>query len=71
MKEGQRPIYVSNMPMPKDEKQYFNLLFDYRDVFAQSYKEMPDLDPKVVVHNLAIRKGISPKISLNGVSVPN
>jgi len=29
------------------------------DVFAWSYKEMPGLDPKVTVHNLAIKKGVS------------
>jgi len=48
------------MLMPEEEKQYFNLLFEYRDVFAWSSKEMPSLDPKVVVHNFAIRKGVSP-----------
>jgi len=47
--------------MPKEEKQYFHLLSEYRDVFAWSYKEMPGLDPKVTVHNLATRKGVSPK----------
>jgi len=30
-------------------------------VFAWSYKEMPGLDPKVVVHRLSIKKGVSPK----------
>ena len=55
------PIYVSTMLMPKEEKQYFHLLFEYRDVFAWSYKEMPGLDLKVAVHNLAIKKGVSPK----------
>ena len=55
------PIYVSTMLMPEEDKQYFRLLSEYRNVFAWSNKEMPGLDPKVTVHNLAIRKGVSPK----------
>ncbi|KAL2505477.1 Ribonuclease H [Abeliophyllum distichum] len=37
----------------KEESKYFNLLQEYKDVFAWSYKEMPGLDPKVAVHHLA------------------
>ena len=59
--EDPRSIYVSTMLMPEEEKKYFHLLSEYRDVFAWSYKEMPGLDPKVAVHNLAIRKGVLPK----------
>ena len=59
-KEDPCPIYVSIMLTPEEEKQYFNLLSEYKDVFAWSYKKMPGLDPKVAVHNLAIRKGVSP-----------
>jgi len=54
-------IYVSDMLMLEEEKEYFKLLFEYRDFFVWSYKKMPGLDPKVTVHNLAIRKGDSPK----------
>jgi len=46
------------MLTPEEEEQYFYLLSEYRDVFAWSYKKMPSLDPKVAVHNLAIRKGV-------------
>jgi len=59
--EDPRPIYVSIMLTPKEEKHYFRLLSEYRDVFAWSYKEMLGLDPKVAVHNFAIKKGVSPK----------
>jgi len=62
MKEDPRLIYVSTMLMPEEEKYYFHLLSEYRDAFTWSYKEKPGLDPKVAVHDLAIRKGISPKI---------
>ena len=30
-------------------------------MFAWTYKEMPSLDPKVTVHNSAIKKAVSPK----------
>jgi len=35
------------MLTPEEEKKYFHLLFEYRDVFAWSYREMPDLDPRL------------------------
>ena len=39
---------------------YIELLSEYKDVFTWSYKEMPELDPKVVVHNLAVKRGVRP-----------
>ena len=49
------------MLTPKEEKQYFHLLPEYRVAFAWSYKEIPGLDPKVAIDNLAIRKVVLPK----------
>jgi len=46
---------------PKEEEEYFELLSKYKDVLAWSYKEMPRLDPKVAVHHLSIKKGVSQK----------
>ena len=40
-----------------EEIAYMDLLKEYRDVFAWSYKEMPGLDPKVAVHQLAVKNG--------------
>jgi len=54
-----------------EEKEYFNLLSKYRDVFAWSYKEMLGLDSKFVVHHFAIMKGVSPENSLSGVFIPS
>jgi len=47
--------------MQEEEKEYFDLLLEYKDVFAWSYKEMLGLDLKVAVHRLSIKKGASPK----------
>ena len=56
--ENPRPIYVSMFLSPSEEKSYFELLLGYKDVFAWSYKEMPGLDPKVVVHQLMAKHGV-------------
>ena len=48
--ENPRPIYVTMLLSHSEEKSYFELFLDYKDVFAWSYKEMPGLDPKVAVH---------------------
>nr|GMD39427.1 uncharacterized protein LOC109192688 [Ipomoea batatas] len=42
------------------EEIYVALLKKYIDVFAWTYKEMPGLDPKVVVHCLAVKKSCRP-----------
>jgi len=59
--EEPRPIYVSSALTLEEEKQYLELLSEFKDVFAWSYKEMPGLDPKVAVHRLSVKKSISPK----------
>ena len=58
--ENLRPINVSMFLSPSEEKSYFELLLDYKDVFAWSYKEMPGLDPKVAVHQLMGKHGVRP-----------
>ncbi|XP_074266516.1 uncharacterized protein LOC141589791 [Silene latifolia] len=59
--EDPRPIYVSALLTKEEEEEYYKLLVEYKDVFAWSYKEMLGLSPKIAVHRLAIRKGISPR----------
>jgi len=49
---------MSSLLTPKEEKEYFDLLSEYKDVFAWSYKEMHGLDPKFAVHRLSIKKSI-------------
>uniref|UniRef100_A0A2N9J370 Integrase catalytic domain-containing protein n=1 Tax=Fagus sylvatica TaxID=28930 RepID=A0A2N9J370_FAGSY len=47
-----RPIFISALLTPAEEKEYLELLTEYKDVFAWTYKEMPSLDPRVAVHRL-------------------
>ena len=53
------PIYLSSLLMPKIEKEYFDLLSEYMDMFARSYKELPKLAPKFAVHRPFVKKAIS------------
>nr|GMC46657.1 uncharacterized protein LOC109150426 [Ipomoea batatas] len=55
-----RPIFISTLLSDEDEEIYVELLKEYIDVFAWTYKEMPGLDPKVAVHRLAVKKTCRP-----------
>ena len=52
-----RPKFISTSLFNEDKGKYMSLLSECMDIFAWSYKEMPRLDPKVVVHHLAIKLG--------------
>ena len=58
--EHPRPIFISVSLSLEEEKAYLDLLTEFQDVFAWTYKEMPELDPKVAVHNLAVKKSVRP-----------
>ncbi|KAK4386125.1 hypothetical protein Sango_2483100 [Sesamum angolense] len=58
--ENPRPIYINASLNYGEEGTYIALLNEFKDVFAWSYKEMPGLDPKVVVHHLSVKKGARP-----------
>ncbi|KAL0446059.1 UNVERIFIED_CONTAM: hypothetical protein Slati_1733800 [Sesamum latifolium] len=58
--ENPRSIYISVLLTEDEEKAYVDLLHEFKDVFAWLYKEMLDLEPKVAVHQLSIRKGARP-----------
>ncbi|XP_070014746.1 uncharacterized protein [Nicotiana sylvestris] len=58
--EEPKPTYLSALLEVDEESTYIELLNEFRDVFAWSYKEMPGLDSKVAVHYLAIKKGARP-----------
>ncbi|GAA0159810.1 hypothetical protein LIER_16508 [Lithospermum erythrorhizon] len=44
----------------EEDRQYVDVLYEFRDVFAWTYKEMARLDPRVAVHHLAIKNGAWP-----------
>ena len=58
--EDPRPIFVSSNLTSEELKTYEEILKEYRDVFAWSYKEMPGLSPKVAVHYLAVKSDVNP-----------
>ncbi|KAH0636032.1 hypothetical protein KY290_036427 [Solanum tuberosum] len=58
--EDPKPTYVNASLASDEEKAFVDLLKEYKDVFAWSYKEMPGLDPKVAVHHLTVKSGARP-----------
>ncbi|KAL0388078.1 UNVERIFIED_CONTAM: hypothetical protein Sradi_2689600 [Sesamum radiatum] len=58
--ENPRPIYISASLTHREEGTYIALLNEFKDVFAWSYKKMPELDPKVAVHHQSVKKGARP-----------
>ncbi|XP_070046401.1 uncharacterized protein [Nicotiana tomentosiformis] len=58
--EEPRPTYLSVLLEVDEESTYVELLKEFRDVFAWSYKEMLGLDPKLAVHYLAAKNGARP-----------
>ncbi|KAH0644727.1 hypothetical protein KY284_032611 [Solanum tuberosum] len=55
-----RPIFISALLTPEEEKKYFKLLVEFKDVFAWSYGEMPGLSPRITINHLGIKKGTHP-----------
>ncbi|KAH0643806.1 hypothetical protein KY290_033918 [Solanum tuberosum] len=55
-----RPTFISALLTPQEERNYFKLLVEYKDVFAWSYREMSGLSRRIVIHYLGIKKGTRP-----------
>ncbi|KAM1849373.1 hypothetical protein ACFX14_013415 [Malus domestica] len=53
--EEPKPIFVSALLSADEIEKYYQLLLEYKDVFAWTYKEMPGLDPIIDVHYLAVK----------------
>ncbi|KAM2543368.1 hypothetical protein TB2_022689 [Malus domestica] len=47
-KKEQKPIFVSALLSADEIEEYYQLLSEYKDVFAWTYKEMPGLEPVIV-----------------------
>ncbi|KAG9458214.1 hypothetical protein H6P81_002722 [Aristolochia fimbriata] len=58
--EGPRPTFLSASLTANEEVEYMALLRKYRHIFAWNYTEMPDLDPRVAVHKLAVHPSVRP-----------
>ncbi|KAH0761272.1 hypothetical protein KY290_017345 [Solanum tuberosum] len=58
--EDPRPIFISALLTPEEERKYFKLLVEFKDVFAWSYREMSGLSPRIAIHHLGIKKGTRP-----------
>ncbi|KAH0686255.1 hypothetical protein KY285_016810 [Solanum tuberosum] len=58
--EDPRPIFISAVLTPEEERKYFKLLVEFKDVFAWSYREMSGLSPMIAIHHLGIKKGTRP-----------
>ena len=58
--EDPRPVFINASLSLEEEDAYVELLKEYRVVFPWTYKEMPGLNPKIVVHHLSIRHGVRP-----------
>ncbi|KAM2064856.1 hypothetical protein ACFX16_028201 [Malus domestica] len=59
-KEESKPIFVSALLSADETEEYYQLLLEYKNVFAWTYKEMPGLDPVIVVHHLGVKPGAGP-----------
>ena len=49
-----RPISISSKLLEKEKAKLILLLKEFKDVFASDYREMPGLDPGLVVHTLNV-----------------
>jgi len=58
--EYPRPIFISALLTPEEERKYFKLLVEFKDVFAWSYREMSGLSPRIAIHHLGIKNGTRP-----------
>ena len=53
--EDPQQTYLSAFVEFDEEVAFMNILKEYRDVFAWSYKEMPGLNPRVAIHQLTVK----------------
>ncbi|KAM1762297.1 hypothetical protein TB1_004858 [Malus domestica] len=58
--EEPKPIFVSALLSADEIEKCYQLLLEYKDVFAWTYKEMPGLDPIIAMHHLAVKPGTRP-----------
>ena len=53
--DDMRPTYVSASLNDDEVRKHIELLMELRDLFSWRYKEIPGVDPRVVVHRLVVK----------------
>ena len=53
-------VYIGANCSPKEIAIYTTLFKEFRDVFSQSYEEMPGIDPSIVKHEIRTYLGAKP-----------
>ena len=57
-----KPISINMSLSAEERKCLIDLLHEYKDVFAWDYKEMPEIDPRLVAHSLNVESGTRPVV---------
>jgi hypothetical protein len=57
-----KPVSISMSLSTKERKCLIDLLYEYKDVFAWDYDEMPGIDPRLVAHSLNEEPGTKPVV---------
>ena len=60
MKEDRKEVNIGENLELSVKQQLIQMLHDYVEVFAWSYKDMPGLDTNIVVHCLPIKEDYPP-----------
>ena len=58
--EQERPVYISADLSADEEKELVELLQEYKDMFAWSYKDLKGVDPKVCQHTIPMKEDAKP-----------
>lgn len=66
--EESRPIFISANLSAEMKQAILDLLWEFKDVFAWIYTQMPGPDPQLVMHNLNIREWCSRQDKRRGIS---
>ena len=57
-----KPISISMSLSTEERKCLIDLLYEYKDVFAWDYDEMPGIDPGLMAHSLNVEPGTRPVV---------
>ena len=55
-----KKIFIGQNSSPEEFQSYTTLFKEFRDVFTWTYKEVPGIDPSIVVHEIKTYPGAKP-----------